>query len=116
MRATLHGAAFTSYAGRFVWLGINYDDERNQEFLAKHLDAFPTLAIIDPETEQITRLWGGGGSPEQLAAFLDGTMTESPGDGLRKGDALLGAGDIKGAAEAYVRAVAAGGAGREHAL
>jgi Tetratricopeptide repeat len=116
MRATLHGAAFTSYAGRFVWLGINYDDERNQDFLAKHLDAFPTLAIIDPDTEQITRLWTGGAAPDQLAAFLDGTMTDPPGNDLRKGDALLGTGDIKGATEAYDRAVAAGGAGHEHAL
>jgi tetratricopeptide (TPR) repeat protein len=114
MRATLHGPAFTSYAGRFVWLGINYDDERNQDFLAKHLDAFPTLAIIDPTTERVTRLWTGGASPEQLAAFLDGTMAD--GDAVRTGDALLGTGDVKGAVDAYDRAVEAGGAGREHAL
>jgi len=105
----LHGNDFASYAGRFVWLDINFDDARNEAYLAKHVAAFPVVAIIDPETEDVTRMWSGTATREELAAFLDGNSD----DALRRGDALLGKGDASGAVKAYDEALAAG-ANREH--
>jgi len=107
----LHGTDFASYAGRFVWLDINFDDTRNEAFLAKHVAAFPVVSIIDPETEDVTRMWSGTATREQLAAFLDGKSD----DALRRGDALLGKGDAAGAVKAYDEALAAG-ANREHVV
>jgi tetratricopeptide (TPR) repeat protein len=111
MRSVLHSNDFASYAGRFVWLEINFDDTRNEDFLAKHVAAFPVLSIIDPESEAVTRMWSGTATREQLAAFLDGKSDEA----LRRGDALLGKGDADGAVKAYDEALAAG-ANREHVV
>jgi tetratricopeptide (TPR) repeat protein len=107
----LHGTDFASYAGRFVWLDINFDDARNEVYLAKHVAAFPVVSIIDPETEEVTRMWSGTATREQLTAFLDGNSDAA----LRRGDALLGKGDAAGAVKAYDEALAAG-ANREHVV
>jgi tetratricopeptide (TPR) repeat protein len=112
MRATLHSAAFASYAGRFVWLDVNFDDPRNEAYLASHVAAFPVLSVIDPETEAVTRMWAGTATADQLAAFLDGTSD----DAIRRGDALLGKGDAAGAAKAYDEAIAKRGANHDHAV
>jgi len=112
MRATLHGPAFTSYAGRFVWLDINFDDPKNEAYLAAHLQGFPTLSIIDPDSEVVTRIWAGSATPDQLAGFLDGT----PDAAIARGDALLGKGDSKGAVAAYEEAIAKPGPQHDHAV
>ncbi len=117
MRATLHGAAFANYAGWFVWLEMNFDEPGNQAFLATHIQAFPALLVIDPTSEHVTSTWAGTATPAQLTEFLDAARTARPaGDALHRGDVLLGKGDPSGAIEAYDEALAAGGAGREHAL
>ena len=36
MRVTLSDPSLARQAGRFVWLELNYDDEGNQPFLARH--------------------------------------------------------------------------------
>ena len=111
MRSVLHSSDFASYAGRFVWLDINFDDARNEAYLAKHVVAFPVLSIIDPETEDVTRVWSGTATREQLASFLDGNSD----DALHRGDALFGKGDSAGAVTAYDEALASG-ANREHVV
>ncbi len=96
---------------------MNFDEPRNQAFLATHVQAFPALLVIDPDSEQVTSAWSGTATPVQLAGFLDAARAPRPaGDALRRGDMLLGKGDAAGAVRAYDEAIAAGGAGREHAL
>jgi tetratricopeptide (TPR) repeat protein len=115
MKATLHSDAFKGYAGQFVWLEINVDDPANAAFLAKSVEAYPILELIDPATEQATRVWAGTASPAQLAAFLDG----KPDEAVARGDALLARGDGSGAAGAYEQALAhdqGEGPAREHVL
>jgi predicted negative regulator of RcsB-dependent stress response len=112
MRATLHGAAFASYAGRFVWLDVNFDDPRNEKYLASHVSGFPALSIIDPETEDATRIWMGSATPDQLAAFLDA----APDDAIRRGDTMLAKNDGAGAVKAYDEAIAKGGPNHDHAV
>src|SRR5579862_6704684 len=113
MKATLHGDAFKSYAGRFVWLEINVDDPANAAFLANSVEAYPVLEVVDPATEQATRVWAGTASLAQLVAFLDG----KPDEAVARGDALLARGDGSGAAAAYDQALAHDqGPARDHVL
>ena len=113
MKAALHSDAFKSYAGQFVWLEINVDDPANAAFLAKNVEAYPLLEVIDPATDQASRVWAGTASAPQLAAFLDG----KPDEALAKGDALLARGDGSGALAAYDQALAHDqGPVRDHVL
>ena len=114
MKATLHSDAFKSYAGRFVWLEVDVDDPQNAAFLAKSVEAYPVLEVIDPATEQATRVWAGTASAAQLAGFLDGT----PDEAVARGDALLARGDGSGATAAYDQALVhdPSGPAHDHAL
>jgi hypothetical protein len=52
MRATLRDGALASYAGRFVWLELNYDNPRNAAFLDSHMNqGYPLLLIVSPSGE-----------------------------------------------------------------
>jgi len=114
MRAALRSAAVASHAGQFVWLDLNCDDPRNAAFLSSHFNmGYPLLLIVDPDTAAVTRMLPGSAPPAQLVEFLrDATARPSgPADeALQRGDALLGAGDDRGAAAAYDQALSAGGA------
>jgi len=123
MRATLHSAALASHAGQFVWLDVDYDDPRNEAFLATHFNAgYPVLMIIDPVTGLVRSLWAGTATEVQLLSFLEEAMARPASDAdraLQRGDSRFGSGDLRGAAAAYEQALAAGGAmwsRRDHAL
>src|SRR5262249_39628794 len=71
MRATLADPALTSYAGRFVWLELDFDKPVNQPFLRRAGVTYtPTLLVVDPANEQALVSHLGGLSPVALEKFL----------------------------------------------
>jgi|ERR1041385_4756439 tetratricopeptide (TPR) repeat protein len=72
MRATLADPALTRYAGRFVWLELDYDKPVNQPFLRHYAVSFtPTLLVVDAATQQALVSNAGGLSIAQLERFLE---------------------------------------------
>ncbi|HEX9163039.1 MAG TPA: thiol reductase thioredoxin [Thermoanaerobaculia bacterium] len=66
------------YAGRFVWLSVNTEDEKNAAFLAKYpIPAVPTLLVLDPRGEKIVNRYVGGATVGQLTKLLDDTLRKS---------------------------------------
>jgi hypothetical protein len=62
----------TKQAGRFVWLGIDTEKDKNAAFLAKYpVEAWPTLMVIDPVREQAVLRWPGSANAVQLVKLLD---------------------------------------------
>jgi len=61
MRATvLTDAALAKQAGRFVWLSIDTENEKNAAFLDRYpWQAVPTFEVIDAKTEKIAYSWIG---------------------------------------------------------
>lgn len=90
-------ADLARYAGQFVWLELNFDNENNREFLDKYgAVGTPTFYVIDPQDGHVTATQTGAMSLAELKAFLDrgasGVFTKrlSPSDAaLARGDALL---------------------------
>src|SRR5947207_9691709 len=64
--------ALTRQAGRFVWLSIDTEKEKNAPFLTKYkVEAWPTFWIVDPKTEKVALRWMGGATVPQLEKVLD---------------------------------------------
>jgi len=109
MRATLADAALLRYAGRFVWLELDFDKPVNQPFLARHGVSFtPTLFVFDPANERATATKFGGLTLAELMQFLEwgerGIKEKSrfPADAaLAQGDELMGNGRLAEAVAAY---------------
>ena len=112
MRDLLAHADLARYAGQFVWLELNYDEERNGAFLAKFgANATPTFFVIDPQSEQVAAMQPGAMSLQELTQFLDrgasGTFAKNQtlaDAALTRGDALL-ARQPADAAKAYQEAL-----------
>src|SRR5207237_9306774 len=94
MRATLADAALLRYAGRFVWLELDFDKPVNQPFLVRHGVSFtPTLFVLDPANERATATKFGGLTLAELMQFLEWgerglkEKSRSPADGhVAQGD------------------------------
>ena len=99
--------ALDRQAGRFVWLSINTEKEKNEGFLEKYpIEAYPTLLVIDPTRERAVLRWIGGANVRQIEKLLDDAeKTLRGGKGtdaaLARADRLLGAGKMTEAAAAY---------------
>ncbi|MFT3914044.1 MAG: hypothetical protein QM704_07990 [Anaeromyxobacteraceae bacterium] len=104
-------------AGRFVWLGIDTENPKNLHFTEKFpIDAWPSLLVVDPATEQVVVRWAGTATAAEIEKLaIDGeralkSQAASRADGyLAEADKLLGARAHAKAAEAYGKAVAEGG-------
>jgi thioredoxin-like negative regulator of GroEL len=105
-------------ANRFVFLALDTDREANAAPVAKFPPAaWPTFFVIAPTDETIQSRFVGGGSAEQLAAFLDdGERGFQAASGkpltawdakAREGDQAASAKDWPGAAAAYKAALEA---------
>ncbi|MBK9516316.1 MAG: hypothetical protein IPO09_02980 [Anaeromyxobacter sp.] len=104
MRASVFtDARLVKLAGRFAWLDLDTEKPVNFAFVERFpIEAWPTVYVIDPATEQVLLRWMGAATAPELSALLgDAERT------FRKEQA--GA-----AAEAAARG-AASAAGRRHA-
>ncbi len=118
MRATvLKDPALVKMAGRFVWLEIDTENERNAGFLeAIPIEVWPTFLVVDPATGKPVLKWLGTATADDLTRLLaDGERAVKGGAG-ESADALLAQADRANAAgkgaEAiglWERALAAGG-------
>jgi predicted negative regulator of RcsB-dependent stress response len=104
--------ALERQAGRFVWLSIDAEKERNAPFLERYpIQAYPTLLVIDPASERAALRWIGGATLRQLEGILvDGERAwRGEGNGpdalLVRADRLLGEGRADDAVRAYRKAI-----------
>ena len=117
MRAELADARLARYAGRFVWLSLNFDKPENQPFLARHGVTYtPAFFVLDPSDERATASQLGGMTLAELTRFLErgerGVLTKpaaSADAALARGDELLAQGKYADAASAYDEALKEGG-------
>ncbi|MEZ5314084.1 MAG: thioredoxin family protein [Thermoanaerobaculia bacterium] len=62
------------YARRFVWLSVDTENKVNAATIAKYpVGAWPSMYVIDPQTEKADFRWTGSATVEQLRNFLDET-------------------------------------------
>src|SRR5690349_3987166 len=117
MRVTLTDAAFARYAGRFVWLEINFDSRANEEFLKDHSVVYtPSFFIVDPSDHSVVATQLGAMNLRELLAFLDRgeasflTKVKSPQDiALTKGDEMVSHGQFADAVKLFRTALDEGG-------
>ncbi len=105
--------ALERQAGRFVWLSVNAERDRNAGFLEKHpIEAYPTILLIDPDSEQAILRWVGSATVPQLEKMFDDGeralkgMASGADAELAAADRLLGAGKNAEAAAAFKEALA----------
>ncbi|MDY7232333.1 thioredoxin family protein [Hyalangium rubrum] len=105
--------ALARHAGRFVWLELNTDLEKNAVFQEKYpVESWPTFFIIDPREEKALVRFAGSATVAQLEKlFEDGERAylgkaEGAEAALAWGDSLYGQGKPAEAAEAFSRALA----------
>jgi hypothetical protein len=122
MRATvLQDPRLARHAGRFVWLEIDGENERNAAYLEKFpVQAFPSLIVIDPAEERAILKWPGTATVEQLERLL-ADATRALRKGARGADLVLARADRAHAewdaalaTRLYADAIAQGGAGWSH--
>jgi tetratricopeptide (TPR) repeat protein len=115
MRATvLEDKSLARHAGRFVWLSIDTENEKNAAFLEKYpWEAVPTFEVIDPADGRVGYRWLGSVSAKQLVQRFDEAeraIAKATGDdanGLYDRAVQLDAeGKAKESAEAYEQALA----------
>ena len=127
MRATLSDASLARYAGRFVWLELNFDSPANQAFLTRHGVTYtPSFFILDGADERAAATQLGAMNLRELLTFLERgeagflAKIKLPQDiALTKGDELLGRGQYREAAELLRQALNQGEkewADRDHAV
>lgn len=105
-------------AGRFVWLDVDTEKPRNRAFVERFpIDAWPSLLVVHPETEEVLVRWAGTATAEEVERLvLDGDRAyrarkASDADAaLARADRLLGEQRHAEAAEGYRAALAKGGA------
>lgn len=106
-------------AGRFVRLDIDTEKPKNAAFVEKFpIDAWPTLLVIDPATEEVVLRWLGTANVAQVEKLmLDGeravkaTRGSAADAALTRADRLAGERDHPAAAIAYRTALEQGGSG-----
>ena len=65
-------ASLGRYAGRFVWLSINTEDQKNAPFLKRFpIPALPTILVLDPKRDEVELRFVGGATVPQLKKLLD---------------------------------------------
>ncbi|MGC4001057.1 MAG: hypothetical protein QM767_27785 [Anaeromyxobacter sp.] len=104
-------------AGRSVRLDIDTENPANGTFVERFpIDAWPTLLVIDPATEQVVVRWVGTATADDVVQLaLDGEKAvkaerRSRADAaLARADALMGERKHGEAAAAYAQALAEGG-------
>jgi tetratricopeptide (TPR) repeat protein len=92
------------FAGRFVWLAIDAEKGQNASVRKNlRLEAFPTLAVVDPATGGAIVRWIGAPTVPQLARFLDDSSKRFASRSAKKGKSTV-AGGARAADDALARA------------
>src|SRR6185295_9437144 len=106
--------ALERQAGRFVWLELNTDDEKNAALADRlQIAGVPTLFVVDPSDEHVALRQLGSTTLQGLERLLDdgaAAVAQSGtglGQTLARADALYGAGQYADAASAYAEVLAA---------
>src|SRR5712692_9978801 len=84
MRATvLKDPALVKHAGRFVWLSVDTERDRNETFIEKFpVDNWPTFYVVDASDETASLKWLGTATVPQLEKlFDDGEQAVRKGSG-----------------------------------
>src|SRR5512136_344452 len=119
MRANvLTDARLLKLAGQFAWLDIGTEQPRNFAFVEQFpIEAWPTILVIDPATEQVALRWMGTATVEELEQLLLGAARalrheepDAAGAAMARGVALAAARKHAEAAAAFGEAIEAGGA------
>jgi len=113
MRATLASAALARYAGRFVWLELDFDKPVNEAFIKGHGVTFtPTVLVLDPADERATAAKLGGLTLSEVGQFLERgehgvkERASKPADAaLARADEMMGSGRLTDAGAAYREAL-----------
>jgi tetratricopeptide (TPR) repeat protein len=118
--------ALERQAGRFVWLSIDTEKEKNAAFLEKFpIEAYPTLLVIDAEAEKAVLRWVGSATVSQLEKLFDDGERAFLGNAsgaeaaLAAADRLQGGGKKAEAAAAFKEVIAkapVGWSGRDRAV
>lgn len=110
--------ALASYAGRFVWLAMDWEKSTNASLHKKFpVQALPTFFIVDPAEEKVTLRWVGGATVPQLTKILDDGLlaVAQPASGiehdLAEADRAYGEANYAEAAHKYVEVLAQAPAG-----
>ncbi len=111
-------ASLAEHAGRFAWLSIDVEQAKNATFLQKFpWEAIPTFLVIDPTNETVAYKWLGTASAAQLIQRLNdaeqavrGSFGDPASTAMAEADRLYGADKKLEAADAYRKAIDAGGA------
>jgi tetratricopeptide (TPR) repeat protein len=106
--------ALTRLADRFVWVSLDTEKPSSKQFLAKFpMEAWPTLWVIEPETESPILKWEGTATGAELASLLEDAELayRHGGDSEATAQALAGhkaaaSGDHVAAIAAYRKALA----------
>jgi tetratricopeptide (TPR) repeat protein len=118
MRASVFtDARLVKLAGQFAWLDIDTEQPRNFAFVEKFpIEAWPTIFVIDPASEQVALRWMGTATAAELEQLLLGAArtlrreaTDAPGAALARGAALASARKHAEAAAAFREALTVGG-------
>lgn len=113
MRAELADPKLARYAGRFVWLTLDYDKPENGAFITQHgIQGTPAFFVLNPATADATAAVPDAMTLDELIAFLErGESAMKPGAknpvdaALARGDELYARNDSAAAAKAYTEAL-----------
>ncbi|MBI3182841.1 MAG: thioredoxin family protein [Myxococcales bacterium] len=111
--------ALSRHAGRFVWLSVDTEKEKNLPFLERFpVDTWPTFLVVDASTEAAAFKWLGTATVPQLERMLEdgeralaGAPAEAADAALARADRLYGERKPAEAALAYAEAIAHGAKG-----
>lgn len=109
MRAELQDASLARYAGRFVWLDLNFDKPSNRKFVQAHSVTYtPSMFVLDPFTGGALATQMGGLALPELMRFIERGEREFAAKSvapvsvaLARGDEMLGKGRSDKAIAAY---------------
>jgi len=113
MRATLADPSLARYAGRFVWLTLDYDKPENSAFIAQHgVQGTPSFFVLNPVTGDATATEPDAMTLQEMIGFLDRgeagmkAHARTPLDAaLTRGDELMARNDAAAAVKAYSEAL-----------
>lgn len=115
-------AALKKQAGRFVWLSIDVEKDKNAGFLEKFpVQGVPSFFVIDPATGRAVMHWYGTLNREQFGKLLEDSerALKAPAEdtadaALARADRLNGERKTAEAVAAYREAIRLGGSGWGH--